>query len=239
MRLQQIKKVIAIALTSVALAGFSFGNTYANSVPKVALLEASKDANHILLICGHRKDKTRVTVNDYTRDSAGNWTKNWAVRGVVGVNGISTDKKEGDKKTPEGVFKATMNFGLKDNPGTKESSKLPYHKIQSGDYWVDDSESRYYNTLVNVKDVSKDWNSAEDLMAAAPYYNYGVALNYNIEATPYKGSAIFIHATKTANDSYSSGCVRIPEEYMVKILNTIDENTKIVIIENESKLNSY
>ncbi len=241
MKLNLFKRSLAAVLASVALIGIFAGNTYANAAakPKVAMLEASKDADHIILICGHRNNKTVATVNDYTKDSSGNWTKNWAVRGVVGANGISADKKEGDKKTPEGVFKATMNFGLKDNPGTKEGSKLVYHKIVPGDFWVDDSESKFYNQLVNTSTVTKDWNSAEDMMAASPYYNYGVALNYNTEAVPYKGSAIFIHATKTANDTYSSGCVRIPEEYMVKILNTLDENTKIVIIENESKLNSY
>lgn len=239
MKLNLFKKAATVVLASAMLFGFSLNMTYANSQPKVAMLQASKDADHIILICGHKNNKTRVTVNDYTKDSSGNWTKNWAVRGIVGANGISTDKKEGDKKTPEGVFKATMNFGLKDNPGTKESSKLPYHKIVEGDFWVDDSESKYYNQLVNTSNIAKDWNSAEDLISASPYYNYAVALNYNTEAVPYKGSAIFIHATKTAYDTYSSGCVRIPEEYMKKILSSIDENTKIVIIENESKLKSY
>ena len=126
-------------------------------------------------------------------------------------------------------------FGLKDNPG----SILEYRKIGDDDYWVDDSNSAYYNKWVNTSNVKKDWNSAEDLKAAHPFYNYALALNYNTEAIPGKGSAIFIHCTKTDNDTSSAGCIRIPEEYMKKLVNSVDAGTKIVIIENVDTLTSY
>ena len=157
------------------------------------------------------------------------------VNGIAGTNGISLEKAEGDRKTPEGVFNATLSFGLKDNPG----SILEYRKIADGDYWVDDSNSVYYNKWVNIGNVKKDWNSAEDLKAAYPLYNYVLALNYNAECTPGKGSAIFIHCTATDNDTSSAGCIRIPEEYMKKLIQSVDVNTKIVIIENVDKLTSY
>jgi len=112
-------------------------------------------------------------------------------------------------------------------------------KIGDGDYWVDDSNSAYYNTWVNTSKVKKDWASAEDLKAAYPFYNYALALNYNTEAVPGKGSAIFIHCTKTDNDTSSAGCIRIPEDYMKKLVNGVDANTKIVIIQNVDKLSSY
>ncbi|MFR4578721.1 MAG: hypothetical protein ACLT76_02830 [Clostridium fessum] len=91
---------------------------------------------------------------------------------VSGMNGITMQKQEGDKKTPAGVYRFTMAFGLKANPGTI----LPYHQIVDGDYYVDDGNSQYYNKLANTKQVQKDWNSAEDLMAQAPQYNYGLVL---------------------------------------------------------------
>ena len=94
---------------------------------------------------------------------------------VSGMNGITMQKQEGDKKTPAGVYRFTMAFGLKANPGTI----LPYHQIVDGDYYVDDGNSQYYNKLANTKQVQKDWNSAEDLMAQAPQYNYGLVLDYN------------------------------------------------------------
>ena len=227
------KKICAtFALLSTLLAS-TYVNTYAALT--VEQLAVSKTANHIILIVGHKNNKNKVTVNDYTKSSDGTWTKNWYVGGIAGTNGISTQKSEGDKKTPEGVFNAMFAFGLKDNPG----SILDYRKIGDGDYWVDDSNSAYYNKWVNISNVNKDWNSAENLKSASPFYNYALALNYNTEAVPGKGSAIFIHCTKTDNDTSSAGCIRIPEEYMKKLVQTVDSNTKIVIIENVDKLSSY
>jgi hypothetical protein len=227
------KKICAtFALLSTLLAS-TYVNTYA-ALP-VEQLAVSKTANHIILIVGHKNNKNKVTVNDYIKSSDGTWTKNWYVGGIAGTNGISTQKSEGDKKTPEGVFNAMFAFGLKDNPG----SILDYRKIGDGDYWVDDSNSSYYNKWVNISNVNKDWNSAENLKSASPFYNYALALNYNTEAIPGKGSAIFIHCTKTDNDTSSAGCIRIPEEYMKKLVQTVDSNTKIVIIENVDKLSSY
>lgn len=201
----------------------------------VETLSVSKTASHIVLIVGHRDNKNKVTVNDYTKSSDGTWTKNWYINGIAGTNGISLEKSEGDKRTPEGVFNAMFAFGLKDNP----NSILEYHKITDGDYWVDDSDSTYYNKMVNISNVTKDWNSAENMKSASPFYNYALALDYNAEAVPGKGSAIFIHCTKTDNDISSAGCVRIPEEYVKRLIQSVDKDTKVVIIENVDKLSQY
>ncbi len=220
-----LKRMTLYTLACILCVAFSF-----SALASTVKSGEKEEINHIVVISGHKNNKTKITLNDYTKQSDGTWKKNWAVNGIAGANGISTEKKEGDKKTPEGFFKATMTFGLKDNPG----SKIDYHKIQTGDYWVDDSESKHYNKLVNTSTTAKDWNSAEDMMAAAPYYNYAIALDYNTEAVPYKGSAIFIHCTKTKNDTYSAGCVRIPEEYMVKLVKSTDKNTRFFIMASAS-----
>ena len=144
-------------------------------------------------------------------------------------------KQEGDKKTPTGVYRFTMAFGLKANPGTI----LPYHQIVDGDYYVDDGNSQYYNKLANTKQVQKDWNSAEDLMAQAPQYNYGLVLDYNPECTPGKGSAIFLHCPKSWNNTGTSGCISIPEEDMKKVVCQVDTGTKIVVVQDESDLANY
>lgn len=228
-----IKKFLAAVTAITTLSAMINTNAYA-ALP-VERLSIANNENHIVLIVGHKNNKNTVTVNDYSRTSDGNWIKNWYVNGVAGTNGISLDKAEGDKKTPEGVFSAMFAFGLKDNPG----SIMEYRKITDGDYWVDDSKSFYYNKWVNIANAKKDWTSAEDMMAASPYYNYALALNYNVEAVPGKGSAIFIHCTKSDTDTSSAGCIRIPEEYMKRLVQTVDADTKIVIIENVDKLSNY
>lgn len=195
-----------------------------------------QNIKHIIVIAGHTKDKTKVTLNDYTLNDDGTWKKNWAINGVCGENGIAADKKEGDKKTPEGFFSPIMAFGIKDDPG----SKIKYHKLETGDYWVDDSKSKFYNKLVNSYTTAKDWNSAEDMLATAPHYNYGIALDYNIEGVPHKGSAIFIHCMKSDQDTAgSAGCIKIPEEYMVKLIKETDQNTKFFIMAKQQTWFDY
>lgn len=194
-----------------------------------------QNVKHIIVIAGHTSDKSKVTLNDYTLNSDGVWQKNWAVNGVCGEKGISAEKKEGDMKTPEGFFSPIMAFGIKDDPG----SNMKYHKLETGDYWVDDSKSKYYNKLVNSYTTAKDWSSAEDMLNEAPYYNYGIALDYNKEGVPYKGSAIFIHCMKSDKDTGSAGCIRIPEDYMIKLIKETDENTKFFIISNQQTWFDY
>ena len=124
---------------------------------------------------------------------------------------------------------------MKANPGTI----LPYHQIVDGDYYVDDGNSQYYNKLANTKQVQKDWNSAEDLMAQAPQYNYGLVLDYNPECTPGKGSAIFLHCPKRWNNTGTSGCISIPEEDMKQVVRQVDAGTKIVVVQDEADLANY
>ena len=109
----------------------------------------------------------------------------------------------------------------------------------NGDHFVDDSGSRYYNRLVNESQVQKDWNSSENLIRQAPHYNYALVLNYNDTYVPGKGSAIFLHCPKTANNTGTSGCISIPEEYMKLLVQSVDQNTKIIVVQNEKELASY
>ena len=149
----------------------------------VNTLEAAKDATQLIVVIGNRQDPAKSRLDWYKRDADGKLVQVMSKEAVSGMNGITMQKQEGDKKTPAGVYRFTMAFGLKANPGTI----LPYHQIVDGDYYVDDGNSQYYNKLANTKQVQKDWNSAEDLMAQAPQYNYGLVLDYNSECTPGKG----------------------------------------------------
>ncbi|SCG89977.1 Uncharacterized protein conserved in bacteria [uncultured Clostridium sp.] len=89
--------------------------------------------------------------------------------------------KEGDRKTPAGVFGFTKAFGIKDNPG----AKLPYTKLNPYLYWCGDKQ--WYNTLVDVRETPHEC-SGEHLISYVPHYNYVLAIDYNPECTFGKGS---------------------------------------------------
>ena len=147
----------------------------------VNTLEAAKDATQLIVVIGNRQDPAKSRLDWYKRDADGKLVQVMSKEAVSGMNGITMQKQEGDKKTPAGVYRFTMAFGLKANPGTI----LPYHQIVDGDYYVDDGNSQYYNKLANTKQVQKDWNSAEDLMAQAPQCTTAAASPaYSVNSLP-------------------------------------------------------
>lgn len=193
-------------------------------------LEAAREADQMIVVVG--TGGCNADVFYYQKNEQENWGLAWQEAGIVGRNGITADKAEGDGKTPSGTYSFTLAFGLLENPG----AILPYHLIREGDRWVDDPASAYYNQLVNTAQTPADWNSAENLPACSPYYNYALALNYNEVCVPGKGSAIFLHCYTAIPDNGSAGCIRLPQERMEQLLRTVTENTRIVIAPNLESL---
>lgn len=192
-------------------------------------LEAARTADQMIVVVG-----TGGCYADtyYYKKGENSWDMVWKEASIVGRGGITSDKAEGDGRTPAGTYGFTMAFGLKEDPG----STLPYHKIVKGDYWVDDSSSAYYNKLVNTSVIPKSWNSAENMAAASPYYNYALALDYNADCVPGKGSAIFLHCFTASADNGSAGCIRLPQEKAMELVQSATERTKIVIAEDINHL---
>lgn len=226
-----VRHILAVGISLTMISGLFVPKTvHAAASIDVAALKASETADKIILVIGGKGSD--ATLSYYEKDSSKGWSEVFTTPAIYGRNGSTADKKEGDGKTPQGVYSFTMAFGLKEDP----KSVLPYHKIQQGDFWVDDSDSEHYNKLVNVDTTKRTWDSAEDMMSQAPYYNYGLALNYNPECVAGKGSAIFLHCTGTKKDAGSAGCIRIPEELMKQLIQTVGENTKIIIVDDVKQL---
>lgn len=202
---------------------------------KINSLKAAQGADQLLVAVGDPGNPAKTTLSYYERGEDGKLTAVFSIPAVSGYGGISSAKTEGDKKTPAGVYSFTMAFGLKEDPGTI----LPYHQIVSGDYLVDDPASRYYNQLVNENQVKRDWKTGENLIRQAPHYNYGLILNYNEECEPGKGSAIFLHCSKAFNNTGTSGCISVPEDYVKELLKRVDAGTRIVIAPDEAALAEY
>lgn len=144
---------------------------------------------------------------------------------VIGKNGFTYNKKEGDQKSPIGAFVLNKCFSRFDNPGTK----LDFFQFGKNDYWVDDSSSNYYNTYQKGPSNGR-WNSAEDLFKIGDTYKYFLVIEYNTrERVPGKGSAIFLHIWQGEN-IYTQGCTAIHEDKLLKIIKWLDpkKNPRII-----------
>lgn len=176
---------------------------------------------------------THATVSMHTKDANGVWNEEFSVGGRLGRNGIGKEK-EGDGKTPVGVFRFTTAFGIKDNPGI---SVLPYLKVDETHHWVDDPNSKYYNKCVSTRDVEIDWASSEHLYKYVPSYHYALALDYNADCIPGVGCAIFLHCPNNAFGT-TAGCIAIPEENMIQAMQLLQADC-VIIIDSEANIWNY
>ncbi|MBS6518644.1 MAG: S-layer protein [Clostridium sp.] len=212
--------------------------SYAEHLPErfdVNTLKAAEETDHLILAVGDGADQSSLTLWYYERGEDGRLSEVFGTRGTCGQAGITADKKEGDKKTPAGLYSFLMAFGLKDDPG----SQISYHKVQEGDCFVDDVGSRYYNQYVRAGEAEADWRSAEVLKNQGPCYNYALVLDYNKDHVPGRGSAIFLHCPKVVNDTYTAGCIGIPEDLMKTVLMRAGTDAKILIVPDKAELSEY
>ena len=148
----------------------------------------------------------------------------------VGKNGCDTDKREGDGKTPVGVFAIRRGFGL----ATPPQVGIAYTQLHGGEQWVDDVASARYNQWVTKDTTPVDWTSAEDLPSETVAYQYVAVIEYNTSnIVKGGGSAIFLHCSKGRP---TAGCISVSEEAMIKILGMLTPNTQIVIARSDEEL---
>lgn len=156
-----------------------------------------------------------------TLDFFENNVKLFTTKAFIGKNGITNDKKEGDGKTPIGKYNLGLAFGTHNK--VKFSN---YIKINENLHWIDDIDSKFYNQLVDITKVKKDWNSSEHLIQYSKQYEYTIEIKTNPKNIPGKGSAIFLHCSV---DRPTAGCVAIDRKYMKMLMQKLENNAVICI----------
>lgn len=188
---------------------------------QVSSLQTAKNCSQIILIEG--TGGSNAVVSMYEKEDSGSWNTIFSVHGYVGRNGLGKTR-EGDRKTPVGIFTVGMAFGRDDNPGTA----ISYTKLNNTHYWVGDSTSAYYNQFVSTDSVNGFSKSdSEHLITYDPAYKYAIDIGYNTSCTPYKGSALFLHCF--SGSAYTGGCIAIPESDMIQVLNRIQTGCRTLI----------
>lgn len=141
--------------------------------------------------------------------TAGPWTA-W-----LGGNGASPFKREGDRRTPAGVFRflSTM-YGVASSPGVR----YRYRRLVCGDWWVEDPRSPYYNRFRHVRCGSSPpfRTTSEDMSRSPTAYRHLAVIAYNTNpVVPGRGSGIFLHAS---TGRPTLGCVSLPLPQLVRTL---------------------
>ncbi|MFN7947344.1 MAG: L,D-transpeptidase family protein [Blastocatellia bacterium] len=162
---------------------------------------------------------------------------------VVGKNGLAWGsglhapqhgsgpvKKEGDGKSPAGIFRLSSAFGYA-SAAEAGAIKLPYTHLTGTIECVDDVKSEHYNTILDRNSASVDWNSSEKMREQKDYYRWGVVVDHN--AAPVRkggGSCIFLHIWNHAG-SGTAGCTAMEGRKMEALMRWLDPAAKPLLVQ--------
>ncbi len=152
-------------------------------------------------------------VRAWERDAAGHWRRvaisgrAYAVRAQIGPAGFARvgRKRQGDMRTPTGVYRIATTFSIGPNPGTRMRWRQRLKTTT-----VSNRYGRYYNTWIQER-------GRTDGTRLAMRYGFWVAYNNprlkpGVGPAPVRGagSGIFFHVGSPGNEYRpSEGCVQL------------------------------
>jgi L,D-peptidoglycan transpeptidase YkuD (ErfK/YbiS/YcfS/YnhG family) len=198
------------------------------------------EASRLALVNVPDMTTTRATLRTYERaDTGSTWTESGAPRSVViGRSGLAWGhpfvsyakpgepvKREGDKRTPAGIYRFGAPFGF------AADARDGYMQLTPGaQYCVDDTRSPYYGRIVDRSVAGKD-TSGEN-MGEEQLYERGIVIDYPPNASDKAGSCIFLHIW-AGEGSGTAGCVAMPEADVEQMQDWAQDKGAVIAILSE------
>jgi len=159
--------------------------------------------------------------------------------GVIVVEGHSAAdpvKKEGDGKSPAGVFQLGTAFGYAGE--ALSGSKMKYLELTPSIECVDDVSSKQYNRVVDRSRVAAvDWKSSEHMRDVGEAYRWGIVVDHNGIAGPESaspvrggGSCIFLHIWQGAGHG-TAGCTAMAPGEIETLLRWLDPKRRPLLVQ--------
>jgi len=150
----------------------------------------------------------------------------WALglRSIPG--GLSPRKREGDRRSPAGVFYLTAVYCHE----KLDRIRMPLLPITAATEAIDDPNSRYYNRIVDRRDIAHpDWRSSER-MARISDYALCIAVGLNPSRQPGGGSCVFLHRWRGQRPG-TAGCTALRDPDLLTLARWLDPAQKPVLIQ--------
>ncbi|MFJ9037595.1 L,D-transpeptidase family protein [Streptomyces sp. NPDC102406] len=177
------------------------GDRYQKQIPA--------DARQVVAVYGDGVNSADSTIALYTK-SGDTWKKERAWTGHNGKKGWTTNHREGDKRSPVGVFTLSDAGGVLADPG----AKLPYTQtasIQAPHYWA----KSHWHDFDYV--IAIDYNRVKGTAPNDPTRPQGQS----------KGGSIWLHMD---HGSGTSACVSQSKANMEYLLRTLDPRQHPVVV---------
>ena len=144
---------------------------------------------------------------------------------VIGKNGVSKLKREGDGKTPTGKHQIVGMLYRPDKISRPRKWALP---IRPRDIWSDDVKDPNYNLM----GTSPSLFGHEQLFRSDRLYDLILITNWNWPyAVKGRGSAIFIHSWRK-NASPTEGCIALSIDNLLKVAKFVNFGSRLIVPES-------
>ena len=209
---------------------------------KPALPDASADAGQVIVVVTEGWNSITAKLYGFQKQKD-LWQLKFSFPAVVGQNGLAWGtnewpeyrnegplKKEGDLRSPAGLFLLGPAFGYAGAPEAKWIH-LPYIQASDTLICVDDPNSGLYNKLIRKGSAKSDWGSHEEMHRKDDDYQWGIFVQYNSHPVkPGQGSCIFLHIWEGA-DQGTAGCTAIEKKNMLTLLHWIRTDQQPLLIQ--------
>lgn len=233
-----LKSRLWIVILTISLVAFGCEN-----IGPIDQLQIPDRYRQVILVTTAASESTQGVMSCYTKTD-GQWHQDISdIHVTVGRNGLAkgrglhelaeneTMKKEGDGKSPSGIFSLGTSFGY--DTAADGQSKYPFKQCTERDFFVDDVNSSDYNqwvTLPDSIDPSTVWQSFERMRRSDYQYELGVVVNHNMDSViKGGGSAIFLHVWKKEG-APTSGCTAMSKSDMLALQGWLDHDFDPILI---------
>lgn len=216
--------------------------TAAEAVP--ALSTPLAGADQVIVVTARTWDSPVGTLHRYQRQGS-RWQSLAPGHAVsLGRNGSAwglglhplpqhgPQKREGDGRSPAGVFALSSTFGY----AAQQATAMTYHPMHATDYCIDVPTSPLYNRIVDTAQEapanvagSTEPMRLDLLNNGDPRYALGIVVEHNPQAISGMGSCIFIHLWRQVDEA-TAGCTAMPGPAMQALFDWLDPERHPVLV---------
>ncbi len=150
-------------------------------------------------------------------------------RGLTETNLAGPRKKEGDGRTPAGLFSLPLAFGYDSQTVAGQAGiRMPYLELSSSMVCVTDADSTAFNTIADSRSPRQTvWTRQERMVRDNDANRLGLFIGHNLQSPqPGAGSCVLLDIQPNQSTGGSVGC---PESLLREILAWIDPASHPVI----------
>lgn len=194
----------------------------ANSTQCLVGTSETWDSSTVTLRLHEKKGSTWKPVTEAWQGRLGKNGLIWG-KGIHPVPAGMATKKEGDNRSPAGIFAIGGAWGYE--PSIRKNPALPYRQVTVRDLWIEDPTSPSYNRNVILEhDPATAWEKKQQMKQTDPVHSLKLFIAHNAapKTTPHDGSSIFFHIWRGGGSKPTAGCTTMEKSKLQWLVSQID-----------------